>query len=140
MRCQLFCVSVMSLSVLACQPRASSAPAGGSTAAATAPCCQYVVSGGALHPGRHELRPGDTVSKILACELPAAPGKPVAIVLIRQGPEGKTQRRIQLDARGRLMDEKQNWALRNGDELVFPGGGGSNSTRNPTGPPAHSAN
>jgi len=136
MRCQLIFVSLVSLSVLACQPRASSAPAGTAT---TRPCCHYVVSGGALHPGRHELQPGDTVSTILARELPAAPGKPVGIVLIRQAPEGKTSQRIQLDARGRLMDEKQNWVIRNGDELVFPGGSGSNSMRNPTGPQAHSS-
>jgi len=139
MRCQLFFVSLVSLSVLACQPSASSAPAVSQGAAATTPCCQYVVSGGALHPGPHELRPGDTVSTILARDLPAKPGKPVTIVLIRQAPEGKVRQLIQLDANGRLMDEKQNWALRNGDELVFPGGAGSNSTRNPTGPQAHSS-
>jgi hypothetical protein len=138
MRCQLFFVSLVSLSVLACQPRASSPPAAGSTAAAATQCCHYVVSGGALHPGLHTLQAGDTVSKIVARELPAAPGKPVTIVLIRQAPEGKVRQLIQLDAGGRLMDEKQNLALRNGDELVFPGGGGSNSTRNPTGPQAHS--
>jgi hypothetical protein len=139
MRCQLFFVSVVSLSALACQPPASSAPAAGSGAATTTPCCQYVVSGGAAHPGQHVLRPGDTVSTILARDLAAKPGKPITIVLIRQAPEGKTRQLIQLDASGRLMDQKQNWVLRNGDELVFPGGAGSNSTRNPTGPQAHSS-
>jgi hypothetical protein len=138
MRCQLFFVSLVSLSVLACQPRASSAPAAESAAATTRPCCQYVVSGGAVHPGQHELRPGDTVSTILERDFPDKPGKPVTIVLIRRAPEGKVRQLIQLDANGRLMDQRQNWAIRNGDELVFPGGSGSNSTRNPTGPQAHS--
>jgi len=138
MRCQLFFVSLVSLSLLACQPRDSSAPAGSGTVTSR-PCCQYVISGGAAHPGQHELRPGYTVSTILERELPAKPGKPITIVLIRQAPEGKTRQLIQLDANGRLMDQRQNWSLRNGDELVFPGGSGSNSTRNPTGPQAHSS-
>ena len=130
---------MVSLSAFACQPPASSAPAAGLGAVTTAPCCSYVVSGGALHPGQHELRPGDTVSTIVARDLAAKPGKPITIVLIRQAPEGKTRQLIQLDASGRLMDQKQDWVLRNGDELVFPGGAGSNSTRNPTGPQAHSS-
>ena len=125
--------------MLACQPHASSVPAARPTAATSMPCCQYVLSGGAAHPGHHELRPGDTVSTILARELPQKPGKPVTLVLIRRAPEGKTRQLIQVDANGRLMDEKQNVALRNGDELVFPGEGGLNSTRNPTGQPAHGA-
>ena len=137
MRCQLFFVSVVSLSVLACQPRPSSAPVAGTVM--TRPCCQYVVSGGAAHPGQHELRPGDTVSTILERELPDKPGKPVTIVLIRRAPEGRVRQLIQLDANGRLMDQRQNWAIRNGDELVLPGGSGSNSTRSPTGPQAHSS-
>jgi hypothetical protein len=137
MRCQLFFVSLVSLSMLACQPHGSSAPAARPSAATSTPCSQYVLSGGAAHPGYHELRPGDTVSTILARELLEKPGKPVTIVLIRRAPEGKTRQLIQLDANGRLMDEKQDLALRNGDELVFPGGSESNSTRNPTGQPAH---
>jgi hypothetical protein len=99
---------------------------------------QYVLSGGVLNPGPRELKPGDTVAEIIAENLSTPPGKPITIVLIRQAPEGKTRVLIQLDAQGRLMDQKQDWAIRNGDELVFPGGQGSNSTRNPTGPPPRS--
>jgi hypothetical protein len=94
---------------------------------ATLPCCQYTVSGDIAHPGPRVLQDGDTVSTVLARLLPAPPGKPITLVLIRQAPEGKTRRLIQVDATGKLMDEKQDWALRNGDELVFPGstGGGA---------------
>jgi hypothetical protein len=99
---------------------------------------QFVVSGGVAHPGARELLTGDSVAAIVADEITVPPGKPTTIVLIRQAPEGKTRELIQLDADGHLMDPKQDWALRNGDELVFPGGAGSNSLRNPTGPPARS--
>ena len=55
----------------------------------------------------------------------------MTIVLIRRAPEGKTRQLIQLDARGQLMNEKQNFALRDGDELVFPGGKTTDPTGNP---------
>ena len=124
------------LPIVGCHPNSgNSGPAEGACSAAPA---QYVLSGGVAHPGARELHPGDTVASIIAEELSVPPGKPITIVLIRQAPEGKTRELVQLDADGHLMDPKQDWALRNGDELVFPGGSGSNSMRNPTGPPARS--
>ena len=116
-----------------CQPHASSVAADESPEPVKTPCCQYVVSGGVAHPGARTLLAGDTVSTVLARDLTNPPGRPCTIVLIRQAPEGKTRQLIQLDANGKLIDEKQDWSLRNGDELVFPGGAGSDSTRNPTG-------
>jgi hypothetical protein len=97
-----------------------------------------MVSGGVASPGTRTLVAGDTVESVLARDCPYATGRPCTVVLIRQAPEGKTRQLIQLDSNGKLMDEKQNLAMRNGDELVFPGGKGSDSTRNPTGPPARS--
>jgi hypothetical protein len=79
---------------------------------------------------------GDTVSTVLDRDFPNPLGRPCTIILIRQAPEGKTRQLIQLDANGKLINPKQDLVLRDGDELVFPGGNGSNSTRNPTGPPA----
>lgn len=94
-----------------------------------------MVSGGISSPGPRTLVPGDTVASVIARDLPAPPGEPITIVLVRRAPEGKTRQLIQLDAHGQLMSEKQNVALRGGDELIFPGGKGSNSTGNPTVPP-----
>jgi len=95
---------------------------------------QIVLAGGVEKPGPRKLEPGETVSTVLAANLPNPPGKPITVVLIRQAPEGKTRQLIQLDANGKLMDQKQDWALRNGDEIVFPGGGeGSDSSKTPTG-------
>jgi hypothetical protein len=102
----------------------------------TIPCCQYIVSGGVPHPGPRMLVSGDTVSTVLDRDFPNPLGRPCTIILIRQAPEGKTRQLIQLDANGKLINPKQDLVLRDGDELVFPGGNGSNSTRNPTGPPA----
>jgi hypothetical protein len=137
----VFFVSAISLLPLAaCQSHGIFAPsADDRSPPATIPCCQYIVSGGVDHPGPRTLVAGDKVSTILARDFPYALGHPCTLVLIRQAPEGKTHQLIQLDPTGKLMDEKQDWALRNGDELVFPGGQGSNSTRNPTGPPPRAA-
>ena len=136
---KLFFVSLACLSMVACQPRAVSVTDDDVSPPTTIPCCQYVISGGIPHPGPRTLVAGDTVSTVLARDFPNALERPCTIVLIRQAPEGKTHQLIQLDATGKLVNEKQDWVLRNGDELVFPGGQGSNSTRNPTGPPARSA-
>jgi hypothetical protein len=122
------------LSAAACQSHTSPAPSDLSPPPATLPCCQYTVRGGVDHPGPRILAPGDTVASVLPYILSGPPGKPITIVLIRQAPEGKTRQLIQLNSGGQLMDEKQNWTLRNGDELEFPGGKGPNPTGNPTGP------
>jgi hypothetical protein len=133
---QLFLVSVACLSMVACQSHPCSFVDDDVSPPTTIPCCQYVISGGVPHPGPRTLLAGDTVSIVLARDFPNAAARPCTIILIRQAPEGKTRQLIQLDASGKLVNEKQDWVLRNGDELVFPGGQGSNSTRNPTGPPA----
>jgi hypothetical protein len=73
-------------------------------------------------PGARTLHPGDTVSTVLSQNLTAEPGQPITLVLVRRAPEGKTRQLIQLDAHGHLMDEKQDYTLRDGDDLVFPGG------------------
>jgi hypothetical protein len=127
-----------SLPILGCHS-GSSGESSPSLISTTTPSAQYILSGGVVHPGSRELHAGDTVASIIARELPTPPGKPITIVLIRQAPEGKTRQLIQLDAQGHLMDPTQDWALRGGDELEFPGGSGSSSTRNPTGPPPRSA-
>ena len=54
-------------------------------------------------------------STLVTCSLSGA------VMLIRLGPECKTRELIQVDAVGKLMDDKQNYLLRDGDELVFPG-------------------
>jgi hypothetical protein len=134
MRNPLLIVYGFCLSAAACQPHTSSAPSDLGPPPATLPCCQYTVSGDVSHPGPRILAPGDTVSSVLPYILSGAPGKPITLVLIRQAPEGKTRQLIQLDPTGKLMDEKQNWVLRNGDELEFPGGQNPNTAPNLTGP------
>jgi hypothetical protein len=94
---------------------------------------QITLSGGVTKPGPRKLAPGETVSMVVAENFPNPPGKPVTIVLIRQAPEGRTRQLIQLDANGKLMDPKQDWALRNGDEIVFPGGQQTDADRTPSG-------
>ena len=101
--------------------------------AATAPAEQFTLSGGVVNPGTRKLEAGETVSKVIMQVLPVPPGAPMTIVLIRQAPEGKTRQLIQLGSDGKLMDPKQDWALRNGDEIVFPGGRGGDTSTNPTG-------
>jgi hypothetical protein len=133
MHCKALSACVLCLCLIACQPRGSSEPS--SSGAAAAVGCQYVVSGGIPNPGPQPLLSGDTIASVLARNVYIPPGQPITIVLIRHAPEGKTRQLIQLDSRGQLMDEKQNFALRNGDELVFPGGKGSDSSGNPTGQP-----
>jgi len=127
---------VMLLSA-ACTPQASSPPENDSAAASNS--CRYVLSGGVHDPGPRDLLAGDTVASVVARNLPGPPGKPITIVLVRRAPEGITRQLIQLDAEGQLMDPKQNLALRNGDELDFPGGAGT-AASNPTGTPHHMPN
>jgi protein involved in polysaccharide export with SLBB domain len=81
---------------------------------------QYLVTGGVPSPGPRPLHEGETVSTALAQSWPVPPGKPMTLVLIRRAPEGKTRQLIELDAAGKLMDEKQDYTLRDGDELFFP--------------------
>ena len=80
----------------------------------------YLLSGDVPQPGRHALHPGDTVSTVLAGQFHPSHRGPLTLVLIRRSPEGKTRQLIQLNSDGKLMDEKQNFVLRVGDELVFP--------------------
>ena len=132
MCCQFLWASVLCLSLMACRQQALPEPTPPSPTA----IAQYFISGGVSNPGPRTLAPGDTVAIVIDRNLPPPAGqKPMTIVLIRRAPEGKTHQLIQLDARGHLMDEKQDFALRNGDELVFPGGKGSNPTGNPTAGP-----
>jgi len=123
---------LITLLAAACKSQTSSS----SRPPATASSCRYVLSGSVPDPGPHDFVYGDTVSSVVARNLPTPPGKPITIVLVRRAPEGTTRQLIQLDANGKLMDPKQDWALRDGDELVFPGGTGSASS-NPTGTPRH---
>jgi protein involved in polysaccharide export with SLBB domain len=80
----------------------------------------YIVTGDVIEPGRHVLNPGETISMVLASDLFHSHGVAVTVVLRRQGPEGKTRELIQLNPDGKLMDEKQDYVLRDGDELIFP--------------------
>jgi hypothetical protein len=80
---------------------------------------QYIVTGEVQNPGPRPLVTGANVAWVLANTPLNAPAGPMTVVLIRRGPEGKTRQLIPLDVHGKLMDEKQNYALRGGDELVF---------------------
>jgi len=80
----------------------------------------YLLSGDAADPGRHALHPGDTVSTVLAANFHPSQRGPLTLVLIRRSPEGKTRQLIQLNPDGKLMDQKQDYLVRDGDELVFP--------------------
>lgn len=132
MCCQFLGPCVLCLSLMACREQVPPEPAPPSPTADA----HYLISGGVSNPGPRTLAPGDTLAIVIDRNLPPPTGqKAMTIVLIRHAPEGKTHQLIQLDARGHLMDEKQNFALRNGDELVFPGGKGSNPTGNPTAGP-----
>ncbi|MGA3065644.1 MAG: hypothetical protein ABSF29_02230 [Tepidisphaeraceae bacterium] len=82
---------------------------------------QYVLSSPSGLAKPRELHPGDTVAIVLARDLANSGLGGVTLVLIRHGPEGKTRELIQLDAAGKLMDEKQNYVLRDGDEMILPG-------------------
>jgi protein involved in polysaccharide export with SLBB domain len=124
---QLLSASLLCLVLMACDQQATPAP----VQLAPAPPAQYLISGGVPSPGPRTLTPGDCVATVIARNIPSSPGQPMTIVLIRRAPEGKTHQLIQLDARGQLMDEKQNVALRNGDELVFPGGKTTDPSGNP---------
>jgi hypothetical protein len=123
-------VAVLCLSVMACEQQTPPQP----SPPAPAALAQYSISGGVADPGPRILAPGDCVGAVIARNLIPS-GQPMTIVLVRRAPEGKTRQLIQLDARGQLMDEKQNFALRNGDELVFPGGKNADPAGNPTGNP-----
>ena len=83
---------------------------------------QYVLSGPVGSAGPHELHPGDTVAIVLARDMGNSEIGGATLVLMRHGPEGKSRELIQLNAIGQLMDEKQDYVLRDGDELIFPGG------------------
>jgi hypothetical protein len=119
---------LLSLVLIACEPQTPPPQA----EIAPAPA-EYLISGGVSNPGPRSLASGDCVATVIARNLPDSPGKPMTIVLVRRAPEGKTHQLIQLDARGQLMDLKQNVALRDGDELIFPGG----KTSDPSGNPQH---
>jgi protein involved in polysaccharide export with SLBB domain len=119
-------VCLLCLGLMACEQQT---PA--SVQSTPAPPAEYLISGGVSNPGPRTLASGDCVATVIARNIPPSPGQPMTIVLIRRAPEGKTRQLIQLDARGQLMDQKQNVALRNGDELVFPGGKTTDPTGNP---------
>jgi hypothetical protein len=134
LRLRISTLVVLSILTVGCQHHCSDQPA--TAASATMPSealQQYILSGGVENPGPRKLQPGETISMVLTQEIPNPPGAPMTIVLIREAPEGKTRQLIQLNSNGRLSDPKQDFALRNGDEIEFPGGRGSDSSRNPTG-------
>jgi hypothetical protein len=100
----------------------------------------YELSGDCRSPGTRSLHPGDTVSTVLAREISQSPGTATTLVLVRHGPEGITRQLIQLDADGKLMDEKQDYVLRDGDELDFPSDGSAAAPANrPDLPQGHSS-
>ena len=124
---------VLSILAAGCHHESSGQPCSEPLPATTASSEQYILSGGVVNPGPRKLEPGETISMVVTQVIPNPPGAPMTIVLIRQAPEGKTRQLIQLNNNGRLIDPKQDLALRNGDEIEFPGGRGSDSSRNPTG-------
>lgn len=136
---RLIAVSLLALGTAACRHGSTTINLEDHEPPTTVPCCQYTLAGGIPRPGPRTLLPGDTVSTVLSRDFPFAPGKPTTVVLIRQAPEGKTKQLIQLNADGRLMDAKQDYALRNGDELLFAGGPESNAAPAPPGPPPRTA-
>jgi hypothetical protein len=98
---------------------------------------QYILSGDVPSAGPHELHPNDTISSVLARDIPDWNLGPVTLVLIRHGPEGKTRELIELNVIGQVMNPKQNCVLRDGDELVFPNATATpGSSNRPDLPPA----
>ena len=91
----------------------------GQPAQITASPDEYIVSGDVQNPGPRPLGAGVNVAWVLANTPLTVPPGPITLVLVRRGPEGKSRQMIPLDSHGKLMDEKQNFALRGGDELVF---------------------
>jgi hypothetical protein len=87
---------------------------------------QFIVSGEVVqHPGPRPLVAGVDVAWVLANTPLNSSRGPLTLVLVRRGPEGKTRQIIAVDSHGKLMDEKQNYALRGGDELVFSASAGN---------------
>ena len=98
-----------------------------------APSPQVVI----LHNGNAAYCPishGDKVSMALA-QVPAHESlKATTVVLVRRGPEGIVQKRLDCDTGLRLVDARQNQSLRDGDQLIMPAAvGPAGLTR----PPAH---
>lgn len=89
------------------------------TVPSTRPIARYTVTGipGA---GTFVLVNGDTLLEVLNRHLSTAATRPSTIMLVRRCPEGNSRELIQLDAAGRLLNVKQNYVLRDGDELQFP--------------------
>jgi hypothetical protein len=81
----------------------------------------YRVSGGIATPGQRPLAPGETVSMALASSLhDLSVHPPFTITLVRQCPEGKSRELIDVNHDGHLMEMKQDYVLRDGDELIMP--------------------
>jgi hypothetical protein len=83
----------------------------------------YLISGNAKNPGSRQLHSVETVAEVISNNLVKPPGKPTAIALVRRTPEGKSRELIEVDAQGKLMDAKQDYQLRDQDELIFPSAG-----------------
>ncbi len=82
---------------------------------------RYMLSTGPNSAAWHPLEPGDSVETVLTQNPIPTPHGPMTVVLVHRGPEGRSRELIQLEADGKLMDPKQNYALRDGDELIYPG-------------------
>lgn len=96
-------------------------------AAEPADAIHCTLSGTVKHPGVYVIPPGSTVSWVLAHDASVPPGEPLTLALVRRAPEGQTRELIPLDSTGHLLDAKQDYVLRDGDQLIFsssvlPGG------------------
>ena len=119
MRWQMALLSCVVLSQAGCQwmsPRAGSCRIG------EAPEGQYVVVSNLENESR-PLGNCETVSTALrrsSSDATVSEKGPMSVVLIRRTPEGLNRELINCDEHLRPLDPKQDYILRDGDELVLP--------------------
>lgn len=81
----------------------------------------FTLTGAVNNPGVRPMSSDQTIATALASQLKPIRKPRTTIVLIRRGPEGMVRQLIDVDAKGHPLDERDNIALRNGDELLVPG-------------------
>lgn len=110
------------LLVIGCQPAHHGAGSGNVPPVATEPAsampAAYTLTGSVRQPGVHVMASNDTIHSVLASQIIPGSRQRLTITLIRRGPEGMVRQLIDVDAKGHPLDERDNIALRNGDELI----------------------
>lgn len=78
------------------------------------------LSGSVDHPGVRKLTRDQTISSALGSHILPTGRQRLTVVLLRRGPEGMVRQIIDVDGNGTPLDERENIALRDGDELIVP--------------------